>query len=565
MSERKETPNERSRHKHPIKKLWRRREDKPKEKPGKETPRKKWVSRRELLGYALVIPPAAIAAGGLIDNGDPLSLVKRAEDWLTQETAPPVSEAEIAHARSIIHEPMDDREKEFRATLTGRFAEDYGRIYQYMNSVAREEGLTIRDASPTIGAVQGAKSQKEVISKINDFTAHYGFEITLGEERNPLRDPSDYRAVDPEVLDLEGLKQASKQWIAIISIIPEEVFESVNLKKIKLGTLDDESKGAMRSANGVMYLDLSDNKFLAKSLGKEPVAGEDRIILHELGHELDQEISSHRGMEDDPAISRLLPPGFRFEHEDRDKVFDDVIGKVLPDAYGGKNMAELKAEFFERILGGIDPRLFEKGRETPLAQMTYLLTARLAQRLQRKGLQGSITRYLTKLGRSSNHITEFPTSQIRLTEGDHQYVDDTVGTIYTDLANTLWEKKEPFQWEVNDNLVSGTITEEPFIYTLESNLPQEQEHITSTYGTHISLSWGDVAAPEQNSIYLGKSDDGSYVIGVMHESVGPEYATGDEPFFSPYDAQRLSQKVDKVLMAAEGFTQPPSLADWVPD
>jgi hypothetical protein len=240
---------------------------------------------------------------------------------------------------------------------------------QIMNTAKRynldiSEGLLQRKE-----IIHMAKTPRQVLRYLNNYTGLYGFKVTINTTASKLR-VEDISPVDTSKVKLNDFKSGATALMDAFFVLPVQEVKASGLKQIWL--FDSFHEGGKRTDvaadAGGSTINMSLSTFYE---------GDRYVVWHELGHLIDNQYCGDFGFEHyDPQFTNLNPSGFEYGVTP----FTNGSWKGITETeYGSSNMAEDKADLYARILGGLNS--LSDHPSSTLRGKTDLLLARLGKKV----------------------------------------------------------------------------------------------------------------------------------------------------------------------------------------
>jgi hypothetical protein len=367
ITEHQEQPNEEATKPQKVKDFFNRRFQ---HKPG----RMKRIATNAVIGS--VVMGGGSMIGSQLSTGDPLELHKEIIAAATQWDSPDVKKSTIDSVSHILSKPDTSAMKQMTAPEKGEVSyvkeyalstedasnptdvlsmrqseNDFHTYKEYAAEQAAKYGLTLVDEEPFKEKIESAQSSDEVLHVLNEFTAHYGFEVGL----------------KATIDDVEGVKQGAGDLMDHFYTIPVELGKLSGIKKLDIV---DSVPGAYGMPEAGGDTDPFSHTIRIGIDGFMQSGGD--IYAHELAHGIDGQLCGEVGMRRDPDFKKLNAP--RFKYSESQKTDHDQGRKSTVESYGETNVAEDKATFYQRLIDGISPSMLNSESSVIRAKEDVLLS-----------------------------------------------------------------------------------------------------------------------------------------------------------------------------------------------
>lgn len=330
-------------------------------------------NRRRLLALklgAVATSTIALLSGwGKYYSDNALMTPRIGFEYLLQKDCPPVSSQSVEITEEKLKQPTSSGvETAFeQIQLPGQAARDTNnKIFNAFNRAAASSNLTLVEYPQYMEEVQLSKNVNEVLDILNQYTSSFGVIVEI-PTRHSLKDldpMTDWQVADGEEINLIDFRNQAKSLINDFGVIPKELFEFSQLKRIKLVKNlthryygKNAVSGFANPLSHTLYLDIQTF---------------DASFTHELGHLLDYSACGLRGMYHDPGLTSLNTKGYKYLEDDPVNLW----GLNTVSEYGATNQAEDKAEFYANILYGIMP---DDNEPVSIQRKAQYLVARLEE------------------------------------------------------------------------------------------------------------------------------------------------------------------------------------------
>lgn len=217
---------------------------------------------------------------------------------------------------------------------------------KYVRDQAQRFGVTLQNPNSAFDKLFYSERMDDALAGFNEFLSGFGYTATIPKETDEY---DRYDGVDiVQDQDLDPLQFAVGAYSAIktLQYLPTEVAKlagNVEIRFVKFPVLQGEvlpqTIGLAVNTPRRIYVDT--NAFYL---------GNDYIIPHEIGHQIDVITCGTEGFRIDSEYSSLNPTGFEYLEDNWIAVRDKQVADLVEGSYGMKSIVEDKAVLLEENL-----------------------------------------------------------------------------------------------------------------------------------------------------------------------------------------------------------------------